>query len=240
MLSALWGFQADEKRMVLVPPLFEREHVDVTRFMHPPLGKEGPGLQGKGFIRLFEDYLSPGFSSKVLLSSKQDRRSTFISDFRSSHGVGGLGDLNGKATFRFQPCPLEDPYTFGEISVSAKTSDSCLRGNWKYRNIFLSVNQPINGIGSSSAHPQIGLTMASPHFTSGVFLPPSLGLGLPTCYVITGSPKLKGILQYGRENQSLSFGILFAPAQGLETGIEVRDMKELRLSVFQRMIVSRR
>ena len=86
--------EENRSKVVLVPPLFERQHVDVERFTRSPFSPESDFFHQTQLQRLFENYLKTGFHSKVALSSKQNPNSTFVARFTTPED---LQSLHGKS-----------------------------------------------------------------------------------------------------------------------------------------------
>ena len=88
-----------KSRALLCPPIFERQHPNVERFFGSPFDpKSSNFFSQKVLRRLFQEYLQSGFYSEIVLSSKQNPSSTFLSRFSTPDDVQSLNgkSLNGK------------------------------------------------------------------------------------------------------------------------------------------------
>ena len=251
------GAQASRpEQFVLVPPLFERQHVDVERFTRLPFSPDSDLFRKRQLGRLFEDYLVSGFSAEAVLSSKQSPHSTIIARFQNPQPEDGFGDLNGRGVFRFQPRPRSVPYTFGQLAIDTGQGEANLSGCWKVPqcNAFLSASHPISKA-SNFQDTRLGVAYSTSNLLVGGETRP-LRDALPTdCYVAFGRQDLKAAVQCradlsgaaGKIAPSWTYGVFYSPGGSDDatrgsmcTAVEVHDGRELELRVEQRMVVRRR
>ena len=102
LLSSVLDYQSKSKAL-LCPPIFERQHVDVDRFFSHPFDLTGSNFFSQKVLRrLFQEYLQSGFCSEIVLSSKQNPTSTFLSRFSTPDDVQSL---NGTSQNHLEQAP---------------------------------------------------------------------------------------------------------------------------------------
>ncbi len=179
----------------LLPVLFERERLDVSKVFDPLAYL----LKRELFDQVLDEYFLPGggTATDVALNSRQDERISILSKLRSSEGR-----LSGDTIFRFQPNP-RTPYTFTDIRIGTDRGTAALRNCSEiFTNVFLTAHIPFP-LGPRR-QPEFGATVGrhfgSPHdasttataLSAGVFVspPPPASMAqeesLP-CKVISGA-----------------------------------------------------
>ena len=228
--------------VVLVPPLFERQHVDVERFGRSPFSPDSDFFHQIRLGRLFRDYLQEGFHSKLVLSSKQNPSSTVIAGFASEgsrdggpfeaiRSVGGGSDggdqsLGGFAAFRFQPQPLAQPYNFLQVAIHNADAEGdregggSIQGCWRVHpgtNAFLSGSL---GDLASVDSLEVNACYAHRYFQCGVSSQPLHGCQPATGFVAVGGAGVKAAAQCTRDlgrpetDPHYSIGVTFQPGWG--------------------------
>ena len=175
-------------KVVLVPPLFERQQVDVERFSRLPFDPSSDLFYKRQLHFLFEEYLQAGFESRVHLCSKQEPgepRSSFIARFSTPDQ--DVHSLDGEAAFRYQPKPLSVPYTFCQVGLSSKRGEAEMKGCWKApsSNLFVSGARPLSKH-SSFQETRVGATYATSSFLGGVSAKPLHTTRPVSCFAAVG------------------------------------------------------
>ncbi|QDZ19098.1 hypothetical protein HOP50_02g16070 [Chloropicon primus] len=243
----------DATKVLLVPPLFERKHLDVERFTRSPFSAGSDVFHQRQLGRLFEDYLHSGLQANLRLSSKQNPESTLMVKLRSAQLPDALAGLHGEGVFRYQPQPRKMPYTFAQVATQGQSAT--VSGCWKVpgHNIFLAGSQPLARASMSERETSFGATVASERVLGGLITRPLHGSQPTVAFLAVGHRTLKAAVQCqgdlrGKKalEPSFSYGITYkSNAVGgggnfISTSAQVHNQELLELSFFQRMVVKRR
>lgn len=152
--------------VVLVPPMFQRDVQDMSRFARSSYDTLA---SRRALSRLLHDHLAPEPSGALLLSPPGDPRVSVRAALRQ----GG-----GSMVLRWQPSDAgTSVHTFLEMAASLeRPGDVCMRGSWLHE---------ASGVGAFATAPlakhisgeaaQVGLRYSSPSATAGLIVTPREG-----------------------------------------------------------------
>jgi hypothetical protein len=179
-LSWLEGpeYYQPKPKLVLVPPLFERDHRGRSRMAKSSYD----WLFAKPALRwLFHDYLDNGARAIMRISPTEDPRISITARLANSlvvqqkgrHQVLRLGDSSaGSMTLRFQPDPTE-PLTFVDVRAAAHGARAMTRFCYFDTASKVGVFGTLPLIaGGNAPGPEIGMRYSTPRFTTGAVLSP--------------------------------------------------------------------
>ncbi|MEW5313244.1 MAG: hypothetical protein WDW38_004828 [Sanguina aurantia] len=164
-LSGLMGGPKEPPKVVLVPPMFERDLRSKARFAQSAYEHL---FAKKAVHRLLHDYLQPEIMGQLMLSPKADPRVSVATR---------VGTKGGSMTLRWQPLGAAAPHTFVDIRANPQQP-----GNVGVRG---SVFDPHTGLGLFMSLPlasklsnqvdKVGIRYSSPTVTAGAVCSPGRG-----------------------------------------------------------------